>query len=88
MRSVPKVGEIILKKKKKCETSISWAGLFKTFKAGLGLVRNLNLDVKGKKEIPFNSFCLQYDDWMIVKVQRKLPAKCFRIKEKETQTKI
>ena len=35
-----------------------------------------------KKEIAFNSFCLQYDYWMIVKVQRKLPAKMLSNKRK------
>ena len=43
---------------------LTWAGLFE---AGLlgnpGLVRNLNYRISGlKKQVHFNSFCLQFDD--------------------------
>ena len=30
---------------------------------------------KLKKQIQFNSFCLQFDDWMLWKEQRKFPRK-------------
>ena len=39
-------------------------------------------------EFRCNSFCLQYDDWIILKNREDYPRNCFRIKEKDTQIKM
>ena len=45
------------------ETTLNRQG--RVVQSWVRLVRNLNTDLKDKKkQIQFNSFCLQYDDWI------------------------
>ena len=51
-------------------------------------MRNLNPNLKILKPIQFNSFCLQFDDWMLLKECRELSEKFFWTKQNDTRLKF
>lgn len=69
------------------ETGLGWVvkSWVKIINPGLVLNLNSGRKLKLEKEIQFNPFCLQFDDWLIIQKEKRKNA--FGQKE-ETQIKI